>query len=88
MKRLILSFLTAAAALTGTIPVGHAQSPYNYTWCGVSPGKFGARSCYYNSYQQCIGTMRAVGGFCTQNPAYRGPAAGTGEPRHRRHRTN
>jgi hypothetical protein len=87
MRRLALSFLLAAAALTSGIPESRAQSPYNYNWCGVYPGRFGARSCYYSSYEQCIGTMRGIGGFCTQNPAYRGPAAGTGEPRRRRHRT-
>jgi hypothetical protein len=86
MRRLALSFLIAAAALAGGIPASHAQSPYN--WCGVYSSGFGAPSCSYNSYQQCVETMRGLGGFCTQTPAYRGPVTGAGEPRRRRHRTN
>jgi Protein of unknown function (DUF3551) len=79
-----LSLLLAVAALTGAVAAADAQSPYNYSWCGTYPGKFYARSCYYNSYEQCIATMRPAGGFCTQNPAYQGPAAGTAQPRRKR----
>jgi hypothetical protein len=86
MRPSVLFCLLAAAVLVGTIEQGHAQSPYNYSWCGVYGGKFGggARSCYYNSYEQCIATMRTAGGYCIQNPAYQGPAAGTAQPRRQR----
>jgi hypothetical protein len=84
MKPVSLAFLLAAAALTGAVAPAAAQSPNNYSWCGVYPGKFGARSCYYNSYEQCIATMRVVGGYCSQNPGYQGPAAGTAQPRRKR----
>jgi hypothetical protein len=76
--------LLAAAVLIGGLQQSCAQSPYNYSWCGVYPGKFGARSCYYDSYERCIATMRASGGYCVQNPAYTGPAAGTAQPRRKR----
>jgi Protein of unknown function (DUF3551) len=73
----------AVAAWIAPIAVGHAQSPYNYSWCAVFK-LGGARSCYYNSYEQCIARMRMTGGYCSQNPAYQGPAAGTGETRRKR----
>jgi Protein of unknown function (DUF3551) len=71
--------ILCALALTGwisSIEASHAQSTYNYSWCGVYRIG-GLRSCYFNSYEQCIVSMRPAGGFCSQNPAYRGPAAGT-----------
>jgi hypothetical protein len=83
MRQIILCAL-AVATWTASIAVGHAQSPYNYSWCGVSPSRFGGRSCYFNSYEQCIARMRPLGGFCTQNPGYQGPAAGTTQTRRRR----
>jgi hypothetical protein len=83
MRPRVLGLFLATAVCAGAVGSSHAQTPYNYAWCGTYPGRFYARSCYYNSYQQCIATMRAAGGFCTQNPAYVGPAAGT-TPRSRR----
>ena len=73
----------ALAAWAASVAAGQAQSPYNYSWCGVYK-LGGPRSCYYNSYEQCIATMRWNGGFCSQNPAYRGPAGGTAETRRKR----
>jgi hypothetical protein len=82
MRRAIWCAL-AAAAWAAPVAVSHAQSPYNYSWCGAY--RFGgARSCYFNSYEQCIASMRPAGGFCSQNPAYRGPAAGTAQTRRKR----
>jgi hypothetical protein len=82
MKRAILCAITVAA-WAASAGVGHAQSPYNYSWCGVYK-LGGARSCYFNSYEQSIARMRPNGGFCSQNPAYQGPAAGTGQTRRKR----
>jgi Protein of unknown function (DUF3551) len=75
--------ILCALALTmwaASFEMSRAQSPYNYSWCGVYKIG-GARSCYFNSYEQCIARMRWSGGFCSQNPAYQGPAAGTAQPR-------
>jgi hypothetical protein len=82
MRRAILCAL-AVAAWAAPVAVSHAQSPYNYSWCGLY--RFaGARSCYYSSYEQCMETYRPVGGFCSRNPAYRGPAADTAQTRRKR----
>ena len=82
MRPAILCVL-ALAAWAASVEASQAQSPYNYSWCGVYKIG-GARSCYYNSYAQCIATMRWSGGFCSQNPGYQGPAAGTAQPRRKR----
>jgi hypothetical protein len=82
MRRAILCALSVAA-WAAPVAVSHAQSPYNYPWCGLY--RFaGARTCYYNSYEQCMETYRPVGGFCVRNLAYRGPAAGTAQTRRKR----
>jgi hypothetical protein len=73
----------SVAVWAASAGVSHAQSPYNYSWCGVYK-LGGARSCYFNSYEQCIARMRPTGGFCSQNPGYQGPAAGTVQTRRKR----
>ncbi len=51
-----------------------AQSPYDYPWCSRQLGLGGPTSCYFTSYQQCLTTIRGIGGYCYQNPGYRGGA--------------
>jgi uncharacterized protein DUF3551 len=77
MPNLIRLLLLVGAALVGEAQALYAQSaPSSYPWCAVSPGRGGGgRSCYYTSQQQCMDTMSGVGGYCIQNPAYRGQAA-------------
>jgi hypothetical protein len=75
--------LCALALMTWVafVEASHAQSP----WCGVYPNRYGARSCHFNDYEQCIANMRpGIGGYCTQNPGYKGPAAGSVQTRRKR----
>jgi hypothetical protein len=82
MRRAILCAI-AVAACAAPAGVSQAQSPRNYSWCGVYK-LGGARSCYFSSYEQCIAGMRPTGGFCSQNPGYQGPAAGAARTRRKR----
>jgi Protein of unknown function (DUF3551) len=90
MRSQIVSLALAAAALIGTAELASAQSPYSYQWCSR---QFGGRegsttSCYFSSYQQCMTTVSGIGGYCYQNPGYRGSASAYGQAstarRHRR----
>jgi hypothetical protein len=72
MRLPVLSLL-AAAALLGSIPAGHAQSAYSYPWCARYPRDIGGFACYYTSFEQCMTTMRGIGGYCIRSPFYRGP---------------
>jgi hypothetical protein len=45
-----------------------AQSAYDYPWCAVYTKTSGAMSCYYVSFEQCMATMRGIGGTCVGNP--------------------
>jgi hypothetical protein len=77
----LLKASLVVGALMAAAPA-HAQSAYDYPWCGVytsSQGAGGAQACYYTSYAQCMATMSGLG-ICTQSPYYRGPS----EPARRR----
>jgi hypothetical protein len=75
MKLLIAVFFVALIALTGATQTASAQSPYSYPWCARYYTKSTPTSCYYASRQQCAATASGIGGYCFQNPGYRGPAA-------------
>ena len=44
------------------------------TWCGTF--RLGSTSCGYSSSEECMATMRGLGGFCYPNP-FPGTAYGT-----------
>src|SRR5262245_50974815 len=53
--------LVAAALLVPT--AGHAQSAYDYPWCGIytsSEGAGGGMACYFTSFAQCMATMSGL----------------------------
>lgn len=37
------------------------------SWCSVNPNS-GARQCMFDTYQQCVNTMRGIRGVCTPVP--------------------
>jgi hypothetical protein len=85
--RLLKGYLIAAALLASA-SAGHAQSAYDYPWCGIytsNAGAGGAQACYYTSYAQCMATMRGLG-YCSESPYYRGPSGGDRQPRRREYR--
>jgi Protein of unknown function (DUF3551) len=77
-------FAGAFAAVIFANQPASAQSPYSYPWCAKLYLKNGVTSCYYASRQVCMETVSGIGGYCYQNPAYRGAAASS--PRYRRGR--
>jgi Protein of unknown function (DUF3551) len=79
--RLPVSLLLAGLGAIGlglpTPAASQGRSPYSYPWCamynsGAGPG--GARSCYYDSYEQCMTTLFGIGGLCVQSPYYHPPS--------------
>ena len=67
--------LGSLAIIAATVIGAHtcaAQSAYDYPWCALRGGQVGGQACYYTSYQQCMATLRGLGGTCIANPAYRG----------------
>jgi hypothetical protein len=88
MRSQIVSLALASAALIGSAELASAQSPYSYPWCSRQfAGREGSTtSCYFASYQQCRTTVSGIGGYCYQNPSYRGSTSAYGEARTTRRR--
>jgi hypothetical protein len=82
-SRILLLALVSAALMGVTVPTS-AQSPYSYPWCSRQHGgRDTATVCYFTSHAQCMTTISGVGGWCYQNPAYRGTRDALPTPRRR-----
>jgi hypothetical protein len=47
----------------------------NYPWCATYTGSAGgSQNCGFTSFEQCMATVRGMGGFCDQNTQYVPPA--------------
>jgi Protein of unknown function (DUF3551) len=83
MRRLLLALGIVAGAAMNC-----GAQAQNYPWCAVYGGgdKGGATNCGFTSFEQCMATLRGMGGFCNQNTQYTPPAAPHHVPVHRRRR--
>ncbi len=56
-----------AALATGT-----RAEAQNYPWCAQysGGGMGGATNCGFTTFQQCLDTVRGIGGFCEPNTQY------------------
>jgi len=72
MIKLLLSVLTVFAAAIGLVTSAKTQ---NYPWCAQYGGgnMGGAMNCGFVSFEQCLATVRGIGGFCMQNNTYQAP---------------
>jgi len=72
----ILLFILAIFVVSAGI--GTRAEAQNYPWCALYSGPGGGTNCGFTSFEQCMDTLRGIGGFCNQNPQYTPPA---GNPR-------
>jgi len=68
MRLRLVGLVFGCVALLAGVHHSFAQSAYDYPWCAVYSKTNGAMSCYYTSFQQCITTMRGIGGTCVRSP--------------------
>jgi hypothetical protein len=68
MRLLILLLVLVNAVLMVVPDLASAQSPYSYPWCGKL-GR-GARTCYFNSREECMTWSSAKGAYCYPNLFY------------------
>ncbi len=74
MKLLFALWALVIAGLSAAAP---AQAQ-NYPWCAQYSGRMGgAMNCGFVSFDQCMNTVRGVGGFCIENNTYHPPAGKT-----------
>jgi hypothetical protein len=63
-----------------------AAEPY-YPWCAELRDRSGSSTnCGFTSFEQCMATVRGIGGFCHENPYNR--AWGSEEPPRTRKRSH
>ena len=70
--KLLFSTQAIIAAATALGTPAHAQ---NYPWCAYLGTGFDSTNCGFTTFQQCMETMRGIGGFCMENNTYQ-PSAG------------
>jgi uncharacterized protein DUF3551 len=51
-------------------PIGEAAAQ-NFPWCAQYSIRGGARNCGFVSWDQCMATIRGIGGFCERNYMFR-----------------
>jgi hypothetical protein len=66
MRRIV----KCAIALTAVLGATGAQAQ-NYPWCAQYTGDMGgSMNCGFTSFDQCMTTVRGMGGFCIANNTY------------------
>jgi Protein of unknown function (DUF3551) len=66
MRKIVLGLATLAALATAGIEA-HAFRGW-YPWCAYLSDQIEAGTCGYVTLQQCMTTVRGVGGYCGINP--------------------
>lgn len=78
MRRFIIATVVAIAAMIVFAPARPAAA-IEYPWCAQYSGGEdggGGRNCGFVSFEQCMQTVRGMGGSCERNLFYEGqPAA-------------
>jgi hypothetical protein len=84
--KLALAAAVTLAAITAFLPaLAKPAVAAEYPWCAHYSGEDGGgRNCGFVSYDQCMLTIRGMGGFCEQNQFY--PSAATKQPLAKRKR--
>jgi hypothetical protein len=84
--RIMFAALFALVAGSG---MAIAQTSDPYRWCSVYGGaeNGGSSNCYFMTLEQCRANVSGVGGFCSPNPFYTGPATSGDETLRRKRRS-
>jgi Protein of unknown function (DUF3551) len=80
MKLWLSAFVVGVAAAA----CGSPAQAQNYPWCAQYTGSMGgSMNCGFTSFDQCMATVRGMGGFCVTNTLYQPPGGGAPATRHR-----
>jgi hypothetical protein len=73
LARMIFPMLALATAMMSQPHTANA-APY-WPWCSQYGGDMGAaHACAFSSWEQCMDTVRGIGGYCYANPYGLSPA--------------
>ena len=66
----------AALAALAIVAFTESAAANEYPWCAQYGGRGGGgRNCGFVSWEQCMQTVRGMGGFCEPNAFYRNATA-------------
>jgi hypothetical protein len=66
-------FLFLLGVWIAAVAVGTRAEAQNYPWCAVLNTGDASYNCGFTSFEQCMETVRGIGGFCNQNTQYQPP---------------
>jgi uncharacterized protein DUF3551 len=67
--RLVAAAVIAlAVVLAGVVAAPETARAQYAPWCAQYGAQTGSYDCSYYTFEQCMATVRGVGGFCQQNP--------------------
>ena len=80
------SALFAIVAIAAMAALARPAAAIEYPWCAQYGGTDGdgGRNCGFVSYEQCMETVRGMGGFCERNLFSTGPAERPAKPARKR----
>ena len=77
--------LAALAALAMLALASPATAETEYPWCAQYTGEDGGgRNCGFSTIEQCMDTVRGMGGTCEPNLFYKGAAERPAKPARKR----
>jgi hypothetical protein len=66
--------IVLAAVLATAVLAPSPSRAIEYPWCAVLGGSSDSpRNCGFVSFEQCLGYVHGLGGFCERNSFYTGP---------------
>jgi hypothetical protein len=80
MTRMILAMLAFTTVLT-IQPHAANAAPY-WPWCSQYFSRDTSHACAFSSWEQCMETVRGIGGYCYNNPHPPPPAARSAKSSH------
>jgi hypothetical protein len=80
------SALFAIVAIAAMATLARPAAAIEYPWCAQYGGTDGdgGRNCGFVSYEQCMETVRGMGGFCERNLFSTGPTERPAKPTRKR----
>ena len=69
MRKIVFTLVALAFAMLADSGAGQAQTYYDYPWCAAYNSR--TKNCGFMTFEQCLATIRGIGGFCQPNPFYR-----------------
>jgi hypothetical protein len=81
MRPILLMFAVTLALVSAS---QQSQAYFNSAWCARYYDRGNVLSCAFDTIQQCLATVRGVGGTCIQNPRLPSPPPDYASPYSRR----